>query len=205
MKRTKTGFTLLEVLVVLVVAAIIFGVSITLVSQGSRIATMNNAWSVVQRAVLATVEFLPKEISVATEVEIISRDNYTDVDIANGISEDWRYIRLYNEDHTVARIEELEADGSLKPKPLAGSSLITNLRFNAGGNKNPDDPRKLLYIQVEANSAADGKASDSDRTVSLDRTILTHTYDNIGVTGENGASIAADAAFSGGSILRYRM
>ncbi|GHS95689.1 hypothetical protein AGMMS50276_12240 [Synergistales bacterium] len=208
--KGRRGFTLLEVLVVLVVAAIIFGVSVMLMGQGSQLAAVNNAYSMAQRAALAAVEFLPKEISVAREVEIISRD-YDAAgnllhNIQDGISDDWRYIKLDADTKTVVHIQELDG-GNLKLEPLPGSDLITALRFDAGGNKSNGEIRKLLHINLTARSTPDGgTARDYDRTVSLDRSILVHAP--LGVTGEGGIPISEDnwlKSGNGGSILRYRI
>ncbi|GHS88478.1 hypothetical protein AGMMS49957_10080 [Synergistales bacterium] len=198
--KGKRGFTLLEILVVIVVSAIIFGAAIMLVGSGSQLAAVNNAYSMAQRAALATVEFLPKDISVATQVEIISRDWAHD--IAKGVSDDWQYIVLNSKDNRVVHISKY--DGT---KTLPGSELITSLSFDAGGNKNDNDIRKLVYVKVTARTAPDGnKTPDYDRTVSLDRSILTHA--TRGVMGEDNAPISGDVWFrdgKGGSILRYRI
>ncbi|GHS95692.1 hypothetical protein AGMMS50276_12260 [Synergistales bacterium] len=202
--KDRRGFTLLEVLVVLVVAAIIFGVSVMLVSQGSQITAVNNAYSTAQRAALAAVEFLPKEISVAAEVQIISRD--WDHNIKAGISDDWRYIKLDEATNTVVRIDELDGSGNLKLNPLPGSDIITALSFDAVGNKNNQDFRKLVHVSVAARSVPDGKVgADYNRVVSLDRAILVRAPD--GVKGEGGwpATWPTTAETVSGKLLRYRM
>ncbi|MDR1622513.1 MAG: hypothetical protein LBS00_09080 [Synergistaceae bacterium] len=159
-------------------------------SQGLGMVGANAAYSVAQRSALSAVEFLPREIAYASQVEIISDPAHVITDTL--LSEDWHYIaraaqgvhHLYWDGEHGERREEL----------VPGSEFVTDLQFDADVFS-PDQygGGRVALFRVEA--------QNDKKSVVLERSRLVHALE--GVMGEDNVSL--DAAFPGGPILRYKM
>ncbi|MDR1377046.1 MAG: hypothetical protein LBJ22_06010 [Synergistaceae bacterium] len=184
--RRLQGFSLVELLVAAVVSIFVLGAVVVLMSQGFNVVGANTAYSVAQRSALSSVEFLPKEIAYASQVEIISDPAHVITDTL--LSEDWHYIL-----RTSDKVRHLYWDKGRKEEMVPGSEFVTKLKFDADiFSSDQYGGGRVLLFHVEA---------EKDRkNVALDRSRLVHAIE--GVMGEDNVSI--DAAFPGGPILRYR-
>ncbi|MDR1977909.1 MAG: type II secretion system GspH family protein [Synergistaceae bacterium] len=185
-RRKRRAFTLVEILLAVTIASIVFGATILLMGQGIRISLANVAYSVAQRGALSSIEFLPKDIAYAGQVEIITDPAHAVTD--DLLSQDWRYI-LRNGD----KVFHIYWDKGRKSDSIPGSEFITDLKFGAdvfSPDRYPGGRVLRCYVQAENDS----------KKVALDRSYLLRTPS--GAVGEGNASI--DASFTGGPILRYR-
>ncbi|MDR1379319.1 MAG: prepilin-type N-terminal cleavage/methylation domain-containing protein [Synergistaceae bacterium] len=185
-RENLQGFTLIEILVATMVSTLVLGAIILLMGQGLNLVGSNTAYTVAQRSALSTIEFMPKEIAYASQVEIISNPAHVITD--NLLSEDWHYIVRATD-----KVHHLYWDKGRKEEAILGSEFVTDLKFDAD-IFSPDQygGGRVLLFHVET--------ENNKKNVALNRARLVHTLE--GVMGEDNVSI--DATFTGGPILRYR-
>ena len=184
--RKIRGFSLVELLLATAVSILVLGAVILLMGQGLNMVEANTAYSAIQRGALSTIEFLPKEIAYAGQVEIISDPSHVITDTLLG--QDWHYIVRVGD-----KVRHLYWDGTRQEEPIPGSEFVTDLKFNADVFS-PDQygGGRVVRFHVEAENGG--------KNVTLARSRLIRALE--GVMGEDNVSI--DAAFPGGPILRYR-
>ncbi|MDR1649647.1 MAG: prepilin-type N-terminal cleavage/methylation domain-containing protein, partial [Synergistaceae bacterium] len=87
----RSGFTLMELLMAMVIAIIVMGSAVTLLRHGVLLMASNVAYTAAQRGALSSLELLSDEISTAGEVEIISDDTNHKNKIEAALADGWRY------------------------------------------------------------------------------------------------------------------